>query len=122
MPTIPTQVQQIGVLQGKIVDGEEMVRAAEVPFGGYGIFPKADLSEVFVKSWNSNGTTQITTYHPMTVINKDGEEGKQEDIYTLLLNKIESIEEKINSMSAGTAVKEVQAPIQDRKEALTSAF
>lgn len=37
-------------LFSKIVDGEEVVKATEVPFGGYGVFPKADLTELYVKS------------------------------------------------------------------------
>ena len=52
-------------LQGKVVDSEDVVRATEVPFGGYGVFPKADLSEIFIKNWNSNGTTQIISYRPV---------------------------------------------------------
>jgi len=39
-------------LNGKLVDSEDMARVTEVPIGGYGIFPKADLSEVYIKSWN----------------------------------------------------------------------
>ena len=57
----PIQQQQMG-LNGKIVDSEDMVKATEVPIGGYGIFPKADLSEIFVKTWNNNGTTSIVKY------------------------------------------------------------
>jgi hypothetical protein len=37
-------------LQGKVVDSEEMVKASEVTFGGYGIFPKADLSAIYIKT------------------------------------------------------------------------
>ena len=52
-------------LFSKIVDGEEVVKATEVPFGGYGVFPKADLTELYVKSWNNDGTTKIITYKPV---------------------------------------------------------
>ena len=41
-------------LLGKVVDGEDVVKATEVPFGGYGVFPKADLSELYIKSWNND--------------------------------------------------------------------
>ncbi len=50
-------------LNGKLVDGVEMVKSAEVPLGGYGVFPKADLSEVYVKTWSADGRTKIITYH-----------------------------------------------------------
>ena len=52
----PPQTQPISLqtnLNGKIVDSEDVVRATEVPIGGYGIFPKADLSEIYIKSWNN---------------------------------------------------------------------
>ena len=52
-------------LQGKMVDSIEIVKASEVPFGGFAIFPKGDFSEVYIKSWNNNGTTQINTYRPV---------------------------------------------------------
>jgi hypothetical protein len=51
-------------LNGKLVDGEEMVKATEVPIGSYGIFPKADFSEIYIKSWNNNGTTSIVKFAP----------------------------------------------------------
>jgi len=41
-----------------------MVKATEVPIGGFGIFPKADLSEIYIKSWNNNGTTNLITFKP----------------------------------------------------------
>ena len=62
----PNQMQQIQQptapqynLNGKIVDGIEMVKATDIPLGGYGIFPKADLSEVYIKSWNNLGQSNI---------------------------------------------------------------
>jgi hypothetical protein len=47
----PQQVQQaVAALQGKVVDSIEMVKVNEVPFGGFGVFPKGDLSEIYIKS------------------------------------------------------------------------
>ena len=92
----PTQpAPSASTLQGKIVDGEEMVKATEVPFGGYGVFPKADLSEIFIKTWNGNGTTQITSYRPYFSSDKtedsECEECKQHNVHTVLLEKMEHI-------------------------------
>lgn len=56
-PTISTSY-----LNGKIVDSLDVVKAMDVPIGGYGVYPKADLSEIYIKSWNPNGTTSIITY------------------------------------------------------------
>jgi hypothetical protein len=62
MQPIPQQ-QNVGI-NGKIVDSEDIVKATEVPIGGYGVFPKADLSEIYIKTWNNNGTTSILIYKP----------------------------------------------------------
>ena len=56
----PIPVQN-NFLNGKIVDSVDVVKATEVPIGGYGVFPKADLSEVYIKSCNNNGTTSLIT-------------------------------------------------------------
>ena len=88
-------------LLGKIVDGEDIVKATEVPLGSFGVFPKADLSEIYVKTWNSDGTAQIKKYKTVQ------EEVKQEeDINALLLTKLTDIEKKLNSI----------APSEKRKE------
>ena len=72
-------------LQGKIVESEDMARVADVPMGGYGIFPKADLSEVYIKMWNGNGTTSLLTFQPVIKQEPVKEEG---DMTNLLLEWI----------------------------------
>lgn len=89
--------QQAPILNGKPVDGAEMVKAAEVPIGGYGVFPKADLSEVYVKTWNNNGTTSILTYQPTAPI-----EEKPLDIQALT-ERIDALEKKLEELSAAPA-------------------
>lgn len=44
-PRMSQQSQSVG-LNGKFVDNYDIVKVTEVPMGGYGIFPKADLSEI----------------------------------------------------------------------------
>lgn len=104
-------------LQGKIVDGEEMVKATEVPFGSYGIFPKADLSEVYIKTWNNNGTTQITSYRPIHI-----EQKEEVDVNALLLERMKEIESKLdNIVSAQQSTSKVVVP-EKRKELNVSAY
>ena len=94
------QQNQMGYLQGKIVDSIDMVKANEVPFGGFGIFPKGDLSEIYVKSWNNNGTTQIITYKGIPK-----EEIKEVDTTNInndLLAKITILNEKIDLLMKNT--------------------
>lgn len=87
-------------LNGKIVDGEEMVRATEVPMGSYGIFPKADMSEVFIKTWNPNGTTNIIHYKPAAIddSNKNYQQPLLEDHSDKIIDRIEQMEMKIEEL------------------------
>ena len=84
-------------LNGKMVDSVEVVKATEVPIGGYGIFPKADLSEIYIKSWNNNGTTSVITFVPSQP--EPQVEVQQDNTIIEILNKINSLEQKIDSLS-----------------------
>lgn len=81
-------------LNGKLVDTIDMVKAAEVPLGGYGIFPKADLSEVYIKTWNQNGTTSIITFKPMAPIVAN--ESAEPAGLTELMGRIDELNQKID--------------------------
>ena len=97
-PNMPVQAPQqpVSNLNGKIVDSADVVRATEVPIGGYGIFPKADLSEIYIKSWNNNGTTSIITFKPETP-----QEVVKED--NSIQEQLKKLEEKIDAISAAMA-------------------
>lgn len=98
----PQQAQPaVAALQGKVVDSVDMVRVNEVPFGGFGVFPKGDLSEIYVKSWNNNGTTQINTYKPVPV--EETKEAKEISSRDELLEKINALNEKLDALMNNTA-------------------
>lgn len=62
----PTQ-QQAAVPQliGRTVNSVDEITANDVPMNyPYAIFPKNDLSEVYLKSWTPNGTIQTITFKP----------------------------------------------------------
>ena len=104
--------------QGKIVESEDMARVADVPMGGYGIFPKADLSEVYIKMWNGNGTTSLLTFQPVIKQEPVKEEG---EITSLLLERIKGLEEKIDKLVGAPMLEAPQqnnaaAAISKRKE------
>lgn len=86
------------LLNGKVVDSADVVKATEVPIGGYGIFPKADLSEIYIKSWNNNGTTSIITFIPVPS-EAPVEVQQQNNTIIEILNKINNLEVKIDSLS-----------------------
>lgn len=89
------QPQTLG-LNGKIVDSEDVVKATEVPIGGYGIFPKADLSEIYVKTWNNNGTTSVITFQPIATPQKTEVSDISNSVLSQLFQKIEAVENKID--------------------------
>ena len=105
----PQQPQQVVAwLQGKVVDSVDMVRVNEVPFGGFGVFPKGDLSEIYVKSWNNNGTTQINTYRPIPV--EETKEAKEISSRDELLEKINALNEKLDALINSSA-KQASTPV-----------
>ncbi len=97
------QTPQPQGLNGKIVDSQDVVRATEVPIGGYGIFPKADLSEIYIKSWNNNGTTSVITYKP-----ESPQPVATTDPIAELKEQIIVINSKLDSILAAAPVKEVK--------------
>lgn len=86
------QSPMVSNLQGKVVDGIEIVKATDVPFGSFSIFPKGDFGEIYLKTWNNNGTTQIITYKPVIE-----EETKKEEP-NLILEKINNIENQLTDL------------------------
>ena len=64
-PQPPMQTVQYQPL-GKIVDSVDVVKATEIPMDGNAYyFPKADGTEVYMKRWLANGTTETTVYKPI---------------------------------------------------------
>lgn len=88
--------QQSNCINGKIVESSEIARGSEVPLGSYGVFPKADLSEVYIKTWGMDGQTQFNEYHKVDAIN-------QNDI----LQDVYSVLKDIKKLLSSTSIKEV---------------
>lgn len=92
---VTPQTPQIQSLNGKVVDSEDILKVTEIPMGGYGIFPRADFKEIYLKYWKDNGTTETLIFKPteqkicMT---------EQEQAIKTILEKIDSMEQKINTL------------------------
>lgn len=57
--------QQIAGINGRIVQAVENINANEVPMdGSMAFFPKQDMSEIYVKGWNADGTIKTIVYKP----------------------------------------------------------
>lgn len=104
------QTQQQGIV-GKIVNDFSELTANDVPMNGSAaFFPKADGSELQVRSWTPNGTIQTIVYKPVQPENQsEGTNIPQMDFNALnedvralredILARLDSIEK---SMSAAT--------------------
>ena len=53
-------------INGKIVPSVENITANDVPMdGSVAFFPKQDMSEIYAKSWNADGTIRTIVFKPV---------------------------------------------------------
>lgn len=102
--------QQIPGINGRIVQTVENINANEVPMdGSMAFFPKQDMSEIYVKGWNADGTIKTVVYKPYTapkdnqtvnsMANTENAKFTLSDESTqLFLNKFEELSEKIGQL------------------------
>lgn len=66
----PAQMQTINYgLNGKVVEQIENITANDVPMdGNVAIFPRRDMTEIYVKNWTPNGTIQTVVFKPVEVV------------------------------------------------------
>ena len=75
------QSQQVGIVSGKIVESIDVVKSMDIPMdGNMYYFPKADGSEIFVKCWLPNATTQIITFKPIIESEQNSKKMSEENI------------------------------------------
>lgn len=109
----PTQMsgtpQTIGI-NGRVVQGLDNINANEVPMdGSMAFFPKQDLSEIYVKGWNADGTIKTIVYTPhidaksIDTVNSTANAEKlkftlSDESTDLFLNKFNELSEKIGQL------------------------
>lgn len=94
----PVQQQPQGIV-GKIVNDFSELTANDVPMNGSAaFFPKADGSEMQVRSWNANGTIQTVVYKP--VLDQNQAEGLniQQTDFNALNEDVRALREDIKGM------------------------
>lgn len=101
--------QPIGI-NGRVVQAVENINANEVPMdGSMAFFPKQDMSEIYVKGWNADGTINTIVYKPYTapkdsqavnsMANTENAKFTLSDESTeLFLNKFDELSEKIGQL------------------------
>ena len=119
-PLVPTSMsganqqampQQIVGINGRIVQAVETINPNEVPMdGSVAFFPKQDLTEIYAKSWNADGTIRTLTFKPVLNDNADILSGDTEKLeFDLsekategIMAKLNELSEKIEQLSLGT--------------------
>ena len=108
----PQQVQQpapMSGMVGKMVGRIEDIAPQDVPMNGApAFFPKQDLSEIYVKSWNSNGTLDTVVFKPVHMTDginhMDGgkklEIGLSDDVTGAFMKRFDELESKISSIES----------------------
>lgn len=108
----PQQVQQqapMSGMVGKMVGRIEDIAPQDVPMtGAPAFFPKQDLSEIYVKAWNSNGTLDTVVFKPVSMTdsinptdnNKKLEIGLSDDVTGAFMKRFDELESKISSIES----------------------
>ncbi len=119
-PQTMMQPPQVPALNGKIVDSEETARVQEIAPGSYGVYPKADMTSIYIKTWNNDGTTRITTYTPVIDVPLGKKENTSKDLsnfnqkLTDIQSMIEDLNNKFDSISQNSTSDFI--PINKRKK------
>lgn len=94
------QQYQTPTLFGRMVDSKDMLKVIDVPMGSYGIFPKADHTEIYVKRWTENGTTVVDTYK---LVNETAESEDRVDsqVINSILTQIAAVNDKVDKLVTG---------------------
>lgn len=110
IPSISQPQNNFCGINGKFVESKEIVGITEIPGGGYGVFPRADLQEIYFKTWNKNGLTDIITYVPKIEENTQKEPSTMQ-VYGALEEHIKRLESKLDSI-----VSSFQKPINEEEQ------
>lgn len=101
------QSQQLPQLIGRPVNQVEEITANDVPMNApYALFPKSDLSEIYLKSWTANGTIQTIAFKPVQMNRADNslrnqselKIGLTEDVTQALMSQFEELKNKIDRL------------------------
>ena len=92
----------------KSVDNVNEIQVNDVPMNyPYAVFPKRDLSEIYIKSWNANGTIQTLVYVPKVEKSKndaldmtEGKIGANTDVTEGILDRFDELSEKLDAINS----------------------
>ena len=121
------QMQTVG-LNGKFIQVVENITANDVPMSGeIALFPKQDMTEIYAKAWQSDGTIKTVVYKPVepvldsqtNISTPNGEKLKfdlSDDATEAFMKRFDDITERLEKMeksfgkpSSGRGKKEVES-------------
>ena len=96
-------IQQVSGINGKIVDSIEVVKATDIPMDGNShYFPKADGTEIYIKKWLPNGSTEVKTFRAVEDIPVEEEPKIDFNAFeNNIVDRLESIEDRIEKLQKG---------------------
>lgn len=112
--SVPVQTQQPIGITGRTVQSVEQITANEVPMdGSLAFFPRQDMTEIYAKQWNADGTIKTVIYRPVidNAVNSQGNNQNQQitipdevtkvfmDRFDELSNKMEQLENSLTKSS-----------------------
>lgn len=102
--TVPQQqmVQPTTALNGKVVQTVENITANDVPMdGSIALFPRQDMTEIYAKAWQSDGTIRTVVYKAVLEQQPNNTTQEMKNVEYENFNKVlEGISEKIDSVSS----------------------
>ena len=119
------QAQPIG-LNGEVVDSIDVVKAKNVDMSGnVTYYPKSDMSEIYTKQLQMDGTSRIVTYRAVqpeteakkeqtqTAVDMNVINGMFGQLRADLLNEISDLKDLVNSMTHTQSVKNTRGGKQN---------
>lgn len=111
----PIQQMSTG-MNGRIVQSMEMITPNEIPMDcSPAIFPKQDLSEIYVKHWDNNGKIRTIVFKPLletdpNISSNDTEKSKidlLQNVTEVFTNRFDRLETQINEILAKSTTKTI---------------
>lgn len=92
---------QISGLNGRVVEVAENILASDVPMdGSFAVFPKRDLSEVYVKYWTGEGKIATISFKPISEAQADISPTDNTSLrFDELSNVLGGLYDKVDSLS-----------------------
>lgn len=102
----------VSQINGKIINNPSEIGISDVPMdGSFAVFPKKDLSEIYIKQWSPNGNIITNTYSltQPVILDKANNVPLQSEnpLNEAIMSKLENIE-KLLSPKNGKEVKEAK--------------